>query len=312
MSKSAAKRVVAQIAHTIDMTEAGNERTNDIHDTYGLPGLGGHADLSSDASDFDGFGFLLDGACGETDDAACGAVSFMGVQEGDWGASDAALAPDPSALGGFSIPEGRGRPKERRQNRVTLEDFEDPYERYAASQVIDAVKGLFKDDHKINEQSVAWLFGYSENSDGITFRLCCEAINAREFLIQTRVHYEFWVRWKVFPFEFPFETCPLPNIVRHEIRHIAGEEGIFIAQEAWIRPGISLEEMLMNAAGVDLIDDIPAEYPALVALLEEKYILSSKAGSWYMTGRNPQRRIIEASGQGLNVRADTVSWSRLY
>lgn len=213
---------------------------------------------------------------------------------------------------GFSIPEGRGRPKERRQNRVTLDDFDDPYERYAAEQIIESVKGLFRDERNINEQSVAWLFGFAENSDGATFRLCCQALNAREFLVQTRVQYEFWARWKVFPFEFPFETCGVPNIVRHEIRHVAGEEGIYIAQEAWIRPGIDRDEMLMNAAGVTSIDEIPPEYPHLLALMEEKFILSSRANSWYLTGRNPQRRIIEMSGQGVMLRADDVSWSRLY
>ncbi len=175
------------------------------------------------------------------------------------------------------------------------------------------VKSLFRDDRRVSEDAVRWLFGYgATNADGATFTDCCEAINAREYVIRARIHYEFWVRWKVFPFEFPFETCPLPNVFRHEIRFLAGEEGIYLAQEAWIRPGIGLEEMMMNAAGVDDPKDIPLEYPALVATLEEKFILSSKAGSWYMTGRNPQRRVIEASGQGLILRADTVSWSRLF
>lgn len=174
------------------------------------------------------------------------------------------------------------------------------------------MKALFRDERKVNEEAVAWLFGFAENGDGATFRLCCEALNAREFLIQTRVHYEFWRRWKIFPFEFPFETCPLPNIIRHEIRHLAGEEGIYIAQEAWIRPGISRDEMLMNAAGVNTLAEVPEDYPRLLALLEEKFILSSRADSWYMTGRNPERRVIELSGQGITMRADSVSWSRLY
>ena len=295
-----------------NVTMTNHERSNDIHDSLRVPGLGSDAAISTDESDFDGFGFLLDGACDQGGSETYSSISLLGNQEGDWGSLDADLAFDSSEVGHFSIPEGRGRQKERRQNRVTLDDFDDPYERYAADRIIESVKSLFKGARGLNEKAVAWLFGFAENGDGASFRLCCQALNAREFLIQTRVHYEFWVRWKVFPFEFPFETCPLPNIIRHEIRHIAGEEGIYIAQEAWIRPGISLAEMLMNAAGVTCIEEIPKEYPALLAALEEKFILSSKGDSWYLTGRNPQRRVIEASGQGLNLRADTVSWSRLY
>lgn len=299
-------------AEAPNATTTDHERSNDIHDSHRAFDSGGDAVTSADESDFDGFGFLLNGACDQARGDTYSPVSLLGNQKGDWGSLDVDLAPDPSEVGHFSILEGRGRPKERRQNRVTLDDFDDPYERYAAEQIIESVTSLFKGERGMNEKAVAWLFGFSENSDGATFRLCCQALNAREFLIQTRVHYEFWVRWKVFPFEFPFETCPLPNIIRHEIRHIAGEEGIYIAQEAWIRPGISMDEMLMNAAGVSLIEEIPREYPALLAALEEKFVLSSKAGSWYLTGRNPQRRVIEASGQGINLRADTVSWSRLY
>lgn len=313
MSNARTKRALVAEFDKADLRgERNDERTDNLHATLDIAGTGSDADSAADESDFDGFGFLLDGACGEADSDSPGPVSFLGGQAHRGGSHDFDLASDSPEVVDFSIPEGRGRSKERRQNRVTLDDFDDPYERYAAEQIIEAVKGLFRPIRNINEQSVAWLFGFAENSDGASLRLCCQALNAREFLIQTRVHYEFWVRWKVFPFEFPFETCPLPNLVRHEIRHIAGEEGIYIAQEAWIRPGIGTEEMLMNAAGVNTLAEIPEEYPALLAALEEKYILSSKAGSWYMTGRNPQRRLIEASGQGINLRADTVSWSRLY
>lgn len=292
-----------------------DERPNNSHDTFRSGGGGSDAPFSADESDFDGFDFLLDGSGDQGGGEACSPVSLLGVEENHWSARDADLASDSSEDSYFPLAEGRNRPKERRQNRVTLDDFDDPYERYAAEQIIESVKVLFRGDNNLNadaEKAITWLFGFAENSDGASFRLCCQALNAREFLIQTRVQYEFWVRWKVFPFEFPFETCPLPNILRHEIRHIAGEEGIFIAQEAWIRPGISRDSMLMTAAGVSSLDEVPGDYPQLLAAMEEKFILSSRADSWYLTGRNPQRKVVELSGQGILLRADSVSWSRLY
>lgn len=289
-----------------------NDRPIDGNNPVQLTGGGGHASSGPDESDFDGFSFFLDGACDQGGGEARSPVYVLGGKEGGGGAFDIGLAFDSPEDSSFSIPEGRGRSKEGRKNRVTLDDFDDPSERYAADQIIESVKAMFKGCRGINEQAITWLFGHAENNDGATFKLCCQALDAREFLIQARVQYEFWVRWKVFPFEFPFETSPLPNIIRHEIRHVAGEEGIFIAQEAWIRPGITRDEMLMNAAGVRTIEEIPDNYPQLLAAMEEKYILSARADSWYLTGRNPQRRIVEASGQGLFLSAHSVSWSRLY
>lgn len=114
--------------------------------------------------------------------------------------------------------------------------------------------------------------------------------------------------------EFPFATVPVPHRLQLEARGIAGDEGLYLLQEAWIHPGIETETLLCQAAGVTSFDRVPQETKRALWALDEKLLISEMFGHHYLTGRNPKLfRSSHANRSGISFeRGFTLCWSDLF
>ena len=288
------------------------EDLNDGPDDYGFGiggiGIGNPAHVpDGQASSVD----LFDPAFFDLGEAPLGVV--LGGDEADFqGTPDVSEKLANTAQQNLSI--SKRQRKEKGAERITAEDFE---------------AGPERDAYIIIEANKNWLFGHAStpqtqwraidffftgiDNGSATFDLCCQALFARKDLLRLRIHYEFWLRWMEFPAEFPFLTVPLPGIIEGEIVYHAGPEGIELACEAWIRPGIPQDLLLLNASGAASLDQVPAKYLSALQVLEDRFILSEQNRNWYLTGRNPQQRRLQLDKEtGRPGGAGTVSWSKLW
>lgn len=172
-------------------------------------------------------------------------------------------------------------------------------------------KDLFghKSTFESRQRAVQFLFCDDETDD--TFYLCCEALGARVDVVRLRFHYEFWLRWHTFAEPFSFATCPVPDIVQSQVMMCGGFEGLYLAGEAWVQPGISTELLLARASGGNLNEASVQRHLQSLYLMEERFFMSQNAGLWYFTGRNPtQARLEFARASGYDVqKGGSIYWS---
>lgn len=171
--------------------------------------------------------------------------------------------------------------------------------------------------HKSNDESrrVATEFFFAdENTADDTFFLCCEVLEARCDVVRMRFQYEFFLRWKEFEEPFPFDACPVPELVQAEVTMCGGFEGLYIAREAWVRPGIRTDELLALSTGGKLDEQTTKRHLQVLYLMEERFLISQEAGMWYFTGRNPQlARMQFARNTGYEVaRGGSIYWSAMF
>lgn len=293
------------------MDELKHEILADSHSNSGCH----HADSAGHTRDSDGSDEDDFDASNYSADEKSWADTFVLDQNNYWLAQDAASPPDDTPQQDSTGDQPGRKPKGKRvQTEAVGEDsFDDEAERLAFVSIRDSIYTLVNAKSKATTtKTVAWLFGGAENEYGLDFALCCQALDVRDHILLTRIHYEFWLRWMVFSFEFPFEVTPIPLRIRNEIRHIGGQDAMYLAQEAWIRPGVTTAELLMKAAGVDSVSKIPRGLIKTMEELEEKHIISRKSDNWYLTSRNPILHAIERREQGNHFTGGSYSWSRLF
>ena len=277
---------------------------------------GGHSsaadDMVSDAGDHSGDDFnLFDPA-------------FFGVDAADWpmdslGNQDTVAGPslDSKKLDQAEkqyLPFARKREGRQALKKITVEDFDTREERISFLAVEKHKIDLF--GHKATSQNrraaIEWFFCHADDG-GLTFNVCAALLDSRPDVLRLRIHYEFWLRWMVFSEEFPFMTVPIPEIIRGEILYNSSMQGVEVAQEAWLQPGLSTDELLMKAAGTASIKDVPIEYKKALDLLETCYILSVQHEGWYLTGRNPLlQRLDQEKDRGRTISSTSIHWSRLF
>lgn len=297
---------------------------NDLLPHHGNSGVSHSDGDTSFSGSVTGFDWLL--AESWFDESPGSRVDLDLVAPQDDGAEPLDSGPqfDFATFGDLSDDRTADQPRQRRLNRITEDDFDSEEEREAYRLIKRQTELLFsekKKDIKDRTQAVQWIFGNSADEYGATMDLCCEVLNARKSIAQVRIHYEFWKRWIVFPHDLPFEVSPIPTALRHEIRYISREtliakgfvadpdEGLYLAQEAWVRPGISTHELLAKASENGKVAPF---MPAILSALEARHILSSRTNCWYLTGRNPMLAYEEAVAKGLSPRMETPCWSRYW
>jgi len=174
------------------------------------------------------------------------------------------------------------------------EEFDDPREQIAYLLIQEKVRNCFIEGLKINERKggISWVFTPLPDQFDRTFRECCEVLRVRPWVLQTRIHFQYYKKGMLFEEPMPLETVRLPTIIQGEAGYYGGDEGVIIANMLWLQPGM-------------LHQYVATSKHALRSLyaLEEKGIVSENGGQWYMTGRNPMlKHYIRAS----------VSWSTLW
>lgn len=239
-------------------------------------------------------------------------------EEGIFGSSNIDETSFDAAINSLKKPQGRRVGKGLSQVSFTEEDFDDPAQRKAFILLRHYKNEIFKANAKTDEiiEAATFIFGRSITNE-LNFDLCCEVLNARRDVLRMRFHYEFFLKWMVFPVEFPFLIDPLPKVIENEILMYINEDARTLAVEAWAQPGISTAEMYSRAASSIIPSmykgsNLQVQMKRWLEAMEDRHIMSRQHDNWYLTGRNPLLEKISAarfanSGTGVN-----VSWSKLW
>lgn len=282
-------------------------------DDFPDPGIGGGSFGGAPAdSPFPGSNF--EGNGGVDLDILAEGLDFSDIfpEAGDMGSPDVDEAPFDAALGHIQ-KSGRGRGNRKKElESFSEEDFEGAQRK--AFIIIHHYKNLlFKKTAKPQEifEAANFIFGRTFE-DELNFDMCCEALEARRDVIRLRFHYEFWLRWMVFPAEFPFMIDPLPARIDNEVIYHTGEKGRALAYEAWAQPGVKTQDMILRAFDVERIEEAPKDAMKMIQILESHYILSRQNDSWYLTGRNPLLYRMEQSIHRRPGMGGSLNWARLW
>ncbi len=217
------------------------------------------------------------------------------------------------------FPDNRNGSRQKKTpktiNRVTAEDFATGTQRQAYLLVEKMKDDLFghKSTTETRRAAIEFFFSDETTADD-TFYLCCEVLEARCDVVRMRFQYEFWLRWKQFAEPFPFDACAVPELVQTEVMMCAGLEGLYLAREAWVRPGIGTDELLALATNGKRDEAVMKRHLLALYLMEERFLMSQETGMWYFTGRNPQlARMQFARTAGYEVvRGGSIYWSAMF
>lgn len=191
--------------------------------------------------------------------------------------------------------------------QVGIEDFE-AEEAFAVGLLFKHIRNVYTQNATdVNRRrAIEWVFVGKHGKSEVDFSTCCQVLGVRELVLRTRLNYELYLRWVVFP-DFPYLALPMPDELKSEIIMTCGFEGANIARHAWYHPGLDEAEIfhreLMNYSE-QTIRDVLAE-------LQQKGYISRRVSNVYCTGRNP------ASADGVQVierqsKQSRVIWSRLW
>lgn len=210
---------------------------------------------------------------------------------------------------------GRGIKPPQPVSRVTAEDFPPGSQRKAFIFIHDFAQ-IFcskRADPLDRLLAARWFFCILDAHE-VDFNLACDTLAARPDVVRLRLMYELWNRWIVFSEPIPKLVVPVPDILFSDIQFHAGTEGHLLCQEAWEWPGISTSQLLMRAAGVDSLDDVPERFTQALHALDTRHILSVKENGWWMTGRNPElnRQDLQMTKNNQVVAGKTVTFSELF
>jgi hypothetical protein len=175
-----------------------------------------------------------------------------------------------------------------------VDEFDDVGEQIAYLLIHEHVRSCFVDSisKKKAQFGLDWVFAQIPDEYGRTFNECCDVLRVRPWLIQTRIHFQFYKKGIIFENQMRPETVNLPDIIQCESSYYGGDEGVVLATIAWYLPGVEHKNIAKTKSAVNSI-----------FLLEEKGIMSEHGGYWYTTGRNP---FLQEKAR------KTISWSELW
>ena len=239
------------------------------------------------------------------------------LEEGIFGASQVGEAPFDTAINNLK-KSGRRLTKRQAQASFSEDDFDDPAQRKAFILLRHYKNEIFKAKATADEilEAAAFIFGRSLSGE-LNFDLCCEVLNARRDVLRMRFHYEFFVKWMIFPIEFPFMIDPLPGVVENEILMYVNENARALAVEAWAQPGVSTGVLYARAAeaiGGSFKAGISpeAQMKQWLEAMEDRHLMSRVNDSWYLTGRNPLLEKINAARYATSGVGGNANWSKLW
>ena len=213
---------------------------------------------------------------------------------------------------GFPKLARRRRPKAL--SHITEEDFEAGADRFAFSLIDHHANLLFRRTSKAHDIAAAIDFFFTMTDNGrLTFNACCGVLRARQDVLRLRIQYEWWLRGTIFTGPFPCMCVPVPRDIASEIIYYAGHNGYALAREAFVQPGIDQTELLEVVSKEERSNK--RELITALDALEDRFLMSSQAGRWWTTGRNPMLMMMRLSSEKSSVaveRGGSVHWSRLF
>lgn len=207
----------------------------------------------------------------------------------------------------FIAKQRKGARKEELKS-VSLEDFEEGAQRWAAGTLIAAVRRYFATVERPKEcaEVARWIFGTPQG--GASFDNCCHVNETRPDVLRMRIQFELWRRGKSAkaPFDFAHE---LPAFLSNKALFTAGFAGVKVAKLLWMSPGIENEALRaeLDAAGRRALEVMADMYMASP--------VETAPYRWYLTGINPileehdRRANADMSSYRPNARNPEFSWS---
>ena len=192
---------------------------------------------------------------------------------------------------------------------MTEEDFEVGAERVAFRVIKANVDCMFDRKRKPEDHLKAALWVFGDMRSDYDIENCCLVLGTRCDVLRLRIQYEFWRHWYV-PIQFPFSIDLVPDTVEGEINMVGGREGKALARTAWSQPGIRSAELLTQVSQ-ETGKEIEHLRNTLKAL-SDRYLMSQKNDSWYLTGRNPILRAMDIEAATCRAPRNNLSWSRMF
>lgn len=289
-----------------------NDGRPEILDSDSWPGSGGN-DLFYPAASTNGLSIFEDSDPDDGGDAQADfqmAALFAEVGgAGSFGSFSASTFEQGDDLPFLAKQSGRARKKALKS--ITLDDFEEGTQRWAAGTVISAVRHFLKNIEKPGkgDDVAQWIFG--RTNDQASFENCCIVNEARPDVLRMRIQYELWRCGKVLVRPFPF-LADLPTFISNKVLFTVGKAGLNVAKLLWSHPGIEDADLRaqLGMRELEALDAMASMY--IVSALE------SSPQRWYLTSINP---ILEDLDNGSGVartsyslvsrraRSTDISWS---
>lgn len=182
-------------------------------------------------------------------------------------------------------PELITSPKSRRSNgrSITQDDWEEEEESEAFSRLRKIVRQACNKNIKdsVRRKAMDWIFiPGKEDGDGITFDLCCTALESRGDLIRVRLQYQLYDS-KIITEPLPFMAYGIPQTMRSEIDYLCKPGSLNVAHILWANPGIRLD-FIGARLGLHLTDLEP-----IINSLERTGYAGFWLGHGWFMGKNP-------------------------
>ncbi len=176
--------------------------------------------------------------------------------------------------------------RSKRSDLITISeaDFEGP-QLYPFRLLKERTEACYAEKISTKKRMAAIEWVFCPTTEAISFDMVCRALGMRASVWRTRIHYEFYGRWQLYP-AFPFLTMPVPADLDGEILYLTGEIGQEIAKYPWRSPGISYET-IMAYAGQEYRD---YQIEKVLIDLERAGIIGMRMKNVYLIGRNPEGR----------------------
>lgn len=174
---------------------------------------------------------------------------------------------------------GKGR---RGAGRKAAEDY-DGAQREAFLMLCDNIAACFEKSRSAQnrEDAIQWVFGMESPvlaSTGVSFITCCRAMGIREWVVQSRIQFQFSadrISLDLAKICGLFIQLP-PERLISEANYMIGEYAYPALRWIWEHPGSDTDAV--KESGLSSKE---------LWLLEEHGVLTEAGGLWYLTGRNP-------------------------
>lgn len=166
---------------------------------------------------------------------------------------------------------------------VTKEDWEETEESESFVRIKDACRLACNINTKppARKKAIDWVFeSGKEDKDGITFDLCCAALESRSDLLRVRLQYQFFEN-HIISEPLPFLAHGIPQIMRSEIEYFCKPGCLQIASVLWDNPGLRLD--LLS----ERLDINPTDIEPLITSLETAGYAGLWLGHAWFIGKNP-------------------------
>lgn len=202
------------------------------------------------------------------------ASGFFGDAATTFSDDEMGLPPEFVMEGRTGRSDGRG---------VTENDWAQEEESEAFVRVVKALRTACNINTKDTPRakSIEWVFTPGlEDDKGISFDLCCSALESRGDLLRTRLQHQLFES-HIITAPLPFLSHGIPQILRSEIDYFCKPGCLKMAMELWANPGIRLDALAsrLDIAGTEI-------EPMIESLNNAGYAGFWLGHGWFI-GKNP-------------------------